>query len=357
MTEFCPECGAKLLPNARFCSKCRTAIEQETVTVQTEVPTSGFCGKCGAPLLVGAVCCSKCGTRVGGTAAQPETQQPANTQNMRTQAANIRNTAAQLGRVTTAPVQGGEFALDMPYVNSLDGAGELMSPFKAVFSGVTRIISGVKNIKSNPAALISAAVTAVMWVVFMIWNRSGKANKFSEVMSFLTFAEGGSFGSVANKIGGLCGKGVVVSAVMSLFNGSLRNLPASFKAMFSKGMNIGLMVMGIGLAVTAYRLFAGYAGTYGAMVAVCGAGLSMNALGGGAGYLRTLAVSLTSRKKNGVRAERGVKSKSLLTGLTSGFMLAAALSKFDYIIWIPVGVAIIGLILSFVIPEKGGAEQ
>lgn len=169
----------------------------------------------------------------------------------------------------------------------------------------------------------------------MVWGQSSKSNKFSEVMSFLTFAEGGSFGSVSEKIGGICGKGVVVSAVMSLVNGGLRNLPASFKAMFSKGMNIGLAIMGAGLAVTAYRLFAGCAGTYGAMVAVCGAGLSMNALGGGAGYLRTLAVSLTSRMKNGVRAESGVKSKSLLTGVTFGFVLAAALCKFDYTVWIP----------------------
>ncbi len=122
-------------------------------------------------------------------------------------------------------------------------------------------------------------------------------------------------------------------------------------------MNEGLTVAGAGLAVTAYRLIAGYAGTYGAMVAVCGAVLGLNALGGGAGYLRTLAVSLTSSMKNGVRTESGVRSKSLLTGVTFGFVLAAALCSFEFSPLIPALVAAAGLILSFVIPEKGGGSM
>lgn len=156
--SFCPECGAKLLPDAKFCSKCGTTIENEPATVQTQVQTLGFCAKCGAPLLVGAVCCSKCGADVVQpaepsranvtpvrSAPQPNVQQPESPQSIQSQAANVRNVAAQLGRVTSAPATGGEFALDIPYANTLEGVGELMSPFKAVFSGVTRIISGVRT--------------------------------------------------------------------------------------------------------------------------------------------------------------------------------------------------------------------
>ena len=57
MAAFCPECGAKLLPDAKFCSKCGTTIGSEPVAAQSGIQTSGFCGKCGSPLLVGAVCC------------------------------------------------------------------------------------------------------------------------------------------------------------------------------------------------------------------------------------------------------------------------------------------------------------
>ncbi len=56
MAAFCPECGAKLLPDAIFCSKCGTTIGSEPVAAQSGIQTSGFCGKCGSPLLVGAVC-------------------------------------------------------------------------------------------------------------------------------------------------------------------------------------------------------------------------------------------------------------------------------------------------------------
>lgn len=62
--NFCNECGAKLLPNARFCAKCRAPVENQPAMVQPQVPTAGICEKCGTPLLVGAVCCSKCGTYV-----------------------------------------------------------------------------------------------------------------------------------------------------------------------------------------------------------------------------------------------------------------------------------------------------
>ena len=53
--SFCPECGNKLLPDAKFCSKCGTRIKNKPAAAQTQVQTSGFCAKCGSPLLVGAV--------------------------------------------------------------------------------------------------------------------------------------------------------------------------------------------------------------------------------------------------------------------------------------------------------------
>lgn len=63
--------------------------------------------------------------------------------------------------MTSAPAQGGEFALDLPDTTALEGISELMSPITAVFSGFTRIISGFRNVGKNPLALVSAIVTAV----------------------------------------------------------------------------------------------------------------------------------------------------------------------------------------------------
>ena len=114
-------------------------------------------------------------------------------------------------------------------------------------------------------------------------------------------------------------------------------------------------VLGAGLAMTLYQLFAGYAGAYGIMTAVSGLLLSLMALGGGEGWLRTLAVSLTAKKRNGERTMNGGKVKSLLLGLAGGFVLAAFLSPLRCPFWIPLIVAVVGLVLSFVLKEKGGA--
>ncbi len=77
---FCHECEARLLPNAKFCSKCGTDIPSGQPAEQPrQVETGGFCARCGAPLLVGAVCCSKCGADVDQPAANTTNtfQQPA----------------------------------------------------------------------------------------------------------------------------------------------------------------------------------------------------------------------------------------------------------------------------------------
>ena len=46
--RFCPECGAQLLEEARFCSKCRHEIKQDSQPQTAQVEMSGYCDKCGA---------------------------------------------------------------------------------------------------------------------------------------------------------------------------------------------------------------------------------------------------------------------------------------------------------------------
>lgn len=322
--KFCSKCGAQLKQNAKFCSKCGAVVKSDNVqAVQPPQQTQQL------------------------PSANAQFVQPA-----APQTPQLQNTAQELGAMVNAPAQLGGFELDCGGMQH--EMNTLLSPAKALLSGFTNIFSGLKNIHKNPKAIVFALILAALWIVFMIWNQSGKANGFSKVMSMLTFAEGGAFGSVANKIGGVFGKGIVVSALMGLVSGGLRNLPTSFKTMFSKGLDIGLLIFGAGFSVTVYQLCAGYAGTYGVMVAVSGAGIGLNALGGTGGYLQTLAVSFTSRKLGGIRIANGVKSKSLLTGVTLGSVLAASLSALSYPFWIPLIVAAVGLILALAIPSKQG---
>ena len=51
MAGFCTNCGAQLSEDARFCSKCGTAVVRRSVI---------YCTKCGAPAEADAKFCSRC---------------------------------------------------------------------------------------------------------------------------------------------------------------------------------------------------------------------------------------------------------------------------------------------------------
>lgn len=328
-----------------------------------------FCSKCGAPLIEGAGFCSKCGakvthSRLPAPEPQPEAAEAVNAAEAKPDKTSsaapaekiqkAKRTAEIIGNMTSAPAQSGEFVLydrsQLPLASNI-----IPAPFRAAFGGIKRTLASMKQLAKKPSAAIPALLMTVLWIVLMIWNQSGRANSLSGILSFLTFAEGGSVGSFSNKIGGIFGKGLIITALMNIFSGSLRRLPASFRKLSARDMNYGLVLAGAGAASAAYHIFAGYAGTYGAMVALSGAAVSLNALGGGTGYLHTLVSSLTARKVNGVRRINSSGLNSALTGLTIGFLVSAALSPFYYTIWLPLAAVFAGLVLCAVLPSKGGA--
>lgn len=69
----CKNCGAELLEGARFCSKCRSAVEASAPETDN---TGSNCPSCGAALLPGAKFCSKCRSKVA--ADETALQQPVN---------------------------------------------------------------------------------------------------------------------------------------------------------------------------------------------------------------------------------------------------------------------------------------
>ena len=86
--NICRNCGAELLPGAKFCSKCRAAVE---------VPAAETCRACGAQLLPGARFCSKCRTSVensGYEGAQPVLSMTAGKKKSMTRTVSIILTAA-----------------------------------------------------------------------------------------------------------------------------------------------------------------------------------------------------------------------------------------------------------------------
>ena len=53
----CPNCGAEIAENSKFCMKCGKPISEE--------PKANICPKCGAELQENAAFCMKCGAKIG----------------------------------------------------------------------------------------------------------------------------------------------------------------------------------------------------------------------------------------------------------------------------------------------------
>ena len=129
----------------------------------------------------------------------------------------------------------------------------------------------------------------------------------------------------------MLGKGTVAAALVSLFNGGLKELFKGIGALFTghgEKRSIFSTIFGILIGGAVYIAFVGPDNVSGAtaMAGIAGVILSLEALGGGSGKLYELAQSLTSRATNGVRTVVQGKCDGLLTGLTIGFALATVLS-------------------------------
>ena len=167
---------------------------------------------------------------------------------------------------------------------------------------------------------------AVLWFVLAQFRDSDAG--IIRVLSWITFSEGGFDRPVPGMIGGALGKGIVAAALVSLCSGGLKNVFRGVRVLFAgsgRRRDIPMILAGIVTGAAAYYVFAGMQASAGtAMAGIAGALLSLETLG--SGRLFELAQSLTSRRVNGGRKAMGDRCDGLFTGLTLGFILAAAVS-------------------------------
>lgn len=341
----CPECGAKLLEGALFCSKCGYEIKEDTQPQKHQTEMSGYCGKCGAQLIKGAKFCSKCRAPVNEVSPSPASPEQ-NTVSMKELTGNVSASVSPGNMSIAISGMAGEETGALPDVTILD-------PLRTVLRIAGGFIKSVKAAFSDKRALVTALVTAAVWIALWLWNRSGHSGKVSEILSRLTFAEGGTRGTVGQIVGGAFGKSMVIGMFMSLFGGEARSIAGGIKKIFTRGKNnIGLTAAGLGAAVMCYQIFAGYAGTYGMIVAVSGAVLGLQALGGNSGVFLKLAQSAVSKKLGGSRTADDSRVKSLLTGAVAGFALSAGLSALYIPWWIGAIITAAGIVTDILLVRK-----
>ena len=220
--------------------------------------------------------------------------------------------------------------LEIPGLADVGGVvTKVFAPVSGIFHGIGSFFSGIFRIFRKPSALIGTVLLAALW--FVLARFRGSDSQIVKILSWLTFSEGGFDRSALGTVGGVLGKGTVAAALVSLFNGGLKELFKGIGALFTghgEKRSIFSTIFGILIGGAVYIAFVGPDNVSGAtaMAGIAGVILWLEALGGGSGKLYELAQSLTSRATNGVREAARGRCDGLLTGLTIGFALATALA-------------------------------
>lgn len=322
-TKFCRQCGRQLDAEARFCNYCGYRFEEMMQSAPRPVQQTQ-------------------------SVAQPmQNPQPAQSQPRAVPQAQTAPAAPAVTGVLSAAApmlslranaQAGELgfgdfklgsALSGVTANAAGGATAILSPAKALLGGVTSLFGGLTGVFKNKKALIFAAVMAAAWIALGLLR--GSDNTVVKFLSWLTFADGGIGRGVLGGIGGALGKGVTATALISLLSGGLGKTVRGVGAMFDRsgGRSVVTGLLGAVLGGASCLAFTGIgsASAMTSMAGISGALLSLQALGGGQGWLYSLAQSLTATKQNGVRVAQNGKLTSLLTGMTGGFAAATLLTS------------------------------
>ena len=395
MSKFCRNCGKPVAQDEKFCHSCGCALISAGAKTLQNTSATKFCGYCGKVVSASASFCRNCGRSLVTTSPQnqvskqaqsvtapqmpqaaPQVPISATTQSAQTapqvpQAEPQTPVAGQINHPTqaitntaiTQPPQqmqkatnsllsqpAGQLSVsNIKTLSASTSAGELylgeltstglsnisetttsvLAPFSGILHGAGSFFKGMVSIFRKPSALIGVILITILWFVLAMFRDSDTL--IVKILSWITFSEGGLDRTIIGALGGILGKGTVAAALISFFNGGLKNTFKGIKTLFTgrKGEKRGIVGILIGtLAGTLlYFAFTGKnASAATAMAGISGMIISLQALGSEKGKLYDLALSLTSRKNSDGRLARPGKCDGLLTGLTIGFALGTMIS-------------------------------
>ena len=117
-----------------------------------------------------------------------------------------------------APAFRGETVLSQSMVPGGDQAA-IPGPLKVLYGGIKSIVKNFKSSVKSKRQLIPAIVLGVIWIILIFLRLLGANTVPVNFLSFLTFAQGGLSSNPVHVVGGLIGKGVFASLVLSFFVG------------------------------------------------------------------------------------------------------------------------------------------
>ncbi len=213
----------------------------------------------------------------------------------------------------------------------------------------------------NPKKLLPTIVIGIIWMVIGILSSIWKPFPLPmQVLSFLSYAEGGLFGGVLGAVGGIIGKVVVAVFINSLvlplfekkppFVGVAGGIKGMFTSM-SKDTATGVspLLNGIGLALLLYTFMNINQCWQNSMVGIVALVMLLQNIGNKGGFFFGLLSSIANSLSKG-SLPNYTSITRFLTGMTLGFTLAVSLTfaGLRWCFWLGLPFLIAGIILHLV---------
>lgn len=194
-----------------------------------------------------------------------------------------------------------------------------------------------KELLHHPVKLLPTVAIAFVWFVIAMLSSFWKPFPLPmQILSFLSYAEGGLFGGVLGAVGGIAGKVVMAvfinSLVLPLFEkkppfvgvaGGVKGMFSSITKDTAKG--ISPLLTGVGLALLLYTVMNINQRWQNSMVGIVSLVLLLQAIGNKGGFLMGLIFSAARSITKG-KVPAFIDVTRFLSGMTIGFTLAVGLS-------------------------------
>nr|HPJ22086.1 hypothetical protein [Clostridia bacterium] len=262
------------------------------------------------------------------------------------------------------------------------GLNKIVGPFKYLGNSLMRTIKGFKSVFKDKKLLIPVIVLAVTWLILNLLPVFGVDMVAVRVLSFLTFAKGGTTGGALDIIGGLAGKGLfayfITSMVVPIFTrkkqtkqdkgqkSSKSGNSQFFSSLTESFGNLALMpslLSGCAVALLLYNFMTGDNSIQDSMAGIAALLLSIRAASNKSGFLRGFLTSLITKKRgnretefkaDGKPEETLGKVKRFIAGITLGFSVAIPLSiiGYSYTSYIAGAVLMLASIVLFIVSKS-----
>ena len=367
---FCSNCGAVLIDGAKFCQSCGAPIPQPK-------PKGVFCAKCGAQLTETTKFCGVCGTPVKQAAPIPTPEpmpEPAPMPEpepvlepepvpepapMPEPVPMPEPQKAPQAFSFTAPTFTGEAILGSVGGKAIGAVSSVIpGPGRVIASSAKSFIASLKSTLKDPKKMIPTLVIAVIWIVLDILKACGINPIPTQIISFITFANGGMNGGVIGAIGGIIGKGVFAGALVSLIGlfarknkGQKRSFADTLKGAFGVSLDtLGAYLAGVGAAIYFFLLVSGGATRISFMGGIATSFIAARAALNN-GFLQRFISSITSKGK----VKAGPGAAGFIRGISVGSAAAAfiGLIGINLILIIMGGVIMTGGVVLLILQATG----